>query len=53
MSEEMEKLYEEKLRLKSPAEYWNDFSKNYRKRGFWWLMGSIFVILNSGTRSYG
>lgn len=41
--EELEKLYEEKLKLKAPAQYWNELEKTYKRRGGFWLGVSIFL----------
>ncbi|OJV63478.1 MAG: hypothetical protein BGO41_11680 [Clostridiales bacterium 38-18] len=54
--EEMEKLevlYREKLRFESPAEYWNNLSVEYEKKGKSWknftlLLSFLFIILLSG-----
>lgn len=45
---DLEKTYEEKLRLSKPADYWLKMSKSYKKSGFGWLITSgiiaIFII---------
>lgn len=38
---ELEKLYEEKLKLAKPAEYWKTLSKNYLDQARRWLIASI------------
>jgi hypothetical protein len=47
--EELEKLYREKLRLESPAQYWDGMAKDYEKRGkrwrTWALSSSVLLIL--------
>ena len=42
----LENLYEEKLRLKKPAKYWKSAAKKYRRQGIGWLLlvGSISAI---------
>ncbi len=40
---ELEKTYEEKLRLSRPADYWKKMSKNYNKSGIAWLILSVFI----------
>lgn len=47
---ELESLYTEKLRLKAPAEYWQELEKEYSKKGSWWLAASIvFALLIVGA----
>lgn len=38
---ELESLYEEKLKLQAPAQYWADMEKSYTKSGRWWLVSSV------------
>lgn len=48
--QELENLYEEKLRLQAPAEYWGEMEQEYTKKGRWWLGVSIvFTALIVGT----
>lgn len=42
---ELENLYEEKLRLQSPAKYWNDMRTEYTKKGQMWRLCSIVTSL--------
>jgi len=42
---ELEKLYQEKLKLEAPAKYWNDRAKKLRSEGYRWLGGLIFFTL--------
>lgn len=43
---ELEALYEEKLKLQAPAQYWKDLEKEYRKKGSWWMVASVaFAII--------
>ncbi|MBL7794542.1 MAG: hypothetical protein JNK77_19570 [Saprospiraceae bacterium] len=44
---ELEKTYEELLRLKKPAEYWNHRAATLKKEGwksFYWLIGSVAIV---------
>ena len=41
MCDELEELYTEKLRLKAPAEYWQELEKEYARKGGWWLFASV------------
>ncbi len=41
----LEKLYDEKLKLSKPAEYWEKMSVNYENKGKKWLGWSIFVAV--------
>ena len=40
---ELEALYEEKLKLQAPAQYWAEMEKSYTKSGRWWLFGSMLL----------
>lgn len=42
---ELEMLYREKLRLQSPAQYWDELSKSYEKQGNKWR---TWVLVTSG-----
>lgn len=42
---ELEALYEEKLKLQAPAEYWAEMDKKYTARGRLWLGVSISVTV--------
>lgn len=42
---ELETLYEEKLRLQAPAQYWEEMEKNYRFSGTLWLIGSFGIAV--------
>lgn len=42
---ELENLYEEKLKIQAPADYWAEMEKQYTKKGRWWLTVSIFVTI--------
>lgn len=46
---ENEKLYEEKLKLEAPAQYWKKRSRKLRREGLWWLSGLVAVISISLT----
>lgn len=59
----LEKLYQEDLALKAPAQYWEDRSKEMKIQGQWWLFGLtistiigvvfLYNLLNSiGTGEY-
>lgn len=39
--QELENLYEEKLKLQAPADYWDKLDKQYSKAGWWWFVFSI------------
>jgi hypothetical protein len=45
---EMEKLYNEKLRLEGPAQYWKQFETDYQRRGRVWaglaVLATLFLI---------
>ena len=38
---DLETLYEEKLKLEAPAEYWDELDKKYSVAGRWWFFFSI------------
>ena len=42
---ELEKTYEEKLRLSEPADYWKKMSTNYNTKGIVWLIISAFLSI--------
>lgn len=42
---DLEALYEEKLKLEAPAEYWAEMEKNYAKSGMRWLEASVVVSI--------
>lgn len=42
---DLENLYQEKLRLSKPAEYWKNMSKSYRRSGILWLIISALISL--------
>lgn len=42
---DLEKTYEEKLRLSKPADYWLKMSKSYRKGGYGWLITSAILAI--------
>ena len=42
---ELEALYTEKLRLKAPAEHWQELEKEYARKGGWWLAASIALAV--------
>lgn len=47
---ELETLYEEKLKLQAPAEYWNEMDRQYNKSGCIWLGVSVgFTLLIIGA----
>ena len=41
--EEIENLYNEKLRLESPAKYWSELEDKYRNEGFKWLRATVIT----------
>ena len=41
---DLEDLYQDKLKLKAPARYWNDRAKKLRKEGYGWLVALIASI---------
>ena len=42
---ELEKLYDDKLKLSKPAEYWQQMSDSYEKKGKHWLVGSLIMAI--------
>lgn len=38
---DLEKLYQEKLRLEAPAEYWKELDKQYNRAGWIWFVFSV------------
>ncbi len=46
---ELENLYQEKLRLNSPASYWGDSAKKFKKQGFYWIGALVLVTATSIT----
>jgi hypothetical protein len=42
--QELEDLYQEKLKLEAPAKYWENRAIKLRKEGFWWLSGLITCL---------
>lgn len=42
--QELENLYQEKLKLEAPAKYWENRAIKLRKEGFWWLSGLITCL---------
>lgn len=51
--EKLELLYREKLRLESPAEYWNKLSIEYKEKGDSWknktlILSVVYIVLLSG-----
>lgn len=46
----LETLYEEKLKLQAPAEYWAEMEDDYRKKGTIWMWVSVgFAVLIVGA----
>lgn len=43
--EELENLYNEKLKLESPAKYWSELESKYRTEGFWWLVATVVASI--------
>lgn len=43
--DELENLYEEKLKLQAPAQYWDQMEADYEKKGKHWLIGSVVVMV--------
>lgn len=39
----LEELYEEKLKLQAPAEYWKELKESYRNKGILWLLISVLI----------
>lgn len=44
-SQELENLYENKLRLEKPATYWKEMASSYSKKGIAWLAASCVTAL--------
>ncbi len=44
---DLENLYQEKLKLSKPAEYWKKMSKSYTKSGSIWLVISALIALGT------
>lgn len=42
---ELENLYQEKLKLQAPAEYWSEVEKDYHKQGVNWMTASVIFTL--------
>lgn len=42
---ELEKLYDDKLKLSKPAEYWQQMSNSYESKGRHWLISSIIMAV--------
>ncbi len=40
----LEKLYQEKLKLEAPATYWRLRAKQLRTEGYWWLGGLVVCV---------
>lgn len=49
---DLEKTYQEKLRLEKPATYWQKKSIEYRNQGRWWS-AILLIILLSGIVGFG
>lgn len=43
--DDLEKLYDEKLKLQAPAQYWKDQETSYLISGRWWFAVSIILAL--------
>lgn len=43
----LEKTYDEKLKLEEPAKYWAETAIEHRKKGNWWFVGLASVVLVS------
>lgn len=43
--QELEKLYDEKLKLEAPAQYWNKMKKSYQLSGGIWFAASIIIAI--------
>ncbi len=50
--EELEKTYQEKLRLEKPATYWNKKAEVYKKQGLIWS-AILLIVLISGIGGFG
>lgn len=44
-SKQLENLYENKLRLEKPAEYWKKMAESYSKKGIGWLVASCITAV--------
>jgi hypothetical protein len=44
---QLKKVYEEDLKLKAPAKYWEAMSKSYGKKGMWFLIASGVISVLS------
>lgn len=42
--ESMKKLYNEKLRLSAPAQFWNNRAQSLRNQARWWLGGAVVAL---------
>lgn len=42
---DLENLYQEKLKLEAPAQYWNKRARDLKVEGRWWLGGLILSIM--------
>lgn len=43
--QELEKLYDEKLKLEAPAKYWDDMKKSYQLSGGIWFAASVIIAV--------
>lgn len=43
--QELEKLYDEKLKLEAPAKYWDDMKKSYQLSGGIWFAASVVIAV--------
>ncbi|MEI2357873.1 DUF6161 domain-containing protein [Mesobacillus zeae] len=51
--EELERLYEEKLKLEAPAKYWEEASHEYEKKGeMWIIVTAVTTIIFIGFLSF-
>lgn len=41
---DLENLYDEKLRLQSPAKYWEELESNFKKEGKCWLIAACVMV---------
>lgn len=46
--ESLRKVYNEELRLKEPAKYWDELKKDYDKKGMYWTFSALGVGLILG-----
>ena len=44
---DLEKLYQEKLKLEAPAKYWTERAKKLRSEGYKWLSGLVLLTILS------